>query len=148
MSSSFAEVVATIFVVVTTGAGILMMILGYRLTQQRSNLLGMKQTINERAQVATDVVKEAHNVIQQRGAHAVPEVQLHQAGEGGNTPQVQVATQQLAGQAIGGTAEYVKGLAELVKNLSGLTPAVLAFVVATILFVIAGSVVTVMLFRI
>ena len=90
MSSSFAEVVATIFVVVTTGAGILMMILGYRLTQQRSNLLGMKQTINESAQVATDVVKEAHNVIQQRGAQAVlPEVQLHQAGEDGNTPQVQ-----------------------------------------------------------
>jgi hypothetical protein len=87
----------------------------------------------------TDVVREAHNVIQQGASQAILEVQLHQAGEGGNELQVQVATQQLPGRTIGGTAEYVRGLTELAKNFSGLTPAVSTFVAAAILFVGTGA---------
>jgi hypothetical protein len=168
-----ALIIAFVISVVTCGAGIWMMRYGYKLTEQQTNLLGLKGTVQTSLTAVKDTVVEASNTIQEglpttdtpnvapapdpgpttnnptttpTAAQTQAATQQMQAA----TQQTQAATQQMqaATQTFSGTADYVRGLAELAKNLTDLTPAVSAFVVSTILFFFAGSIATAIIFAV
>jgi hypothetical protein len=161
-----ALIIAFVISVVTCGAGIWMMRYGYKLTEQQTNLLGLKGTVQTSLTAVKDTVVEASNTIQEglpttdtpnvapapntspttNNPTTTPTAAQMQAA----TQQTQAATQQMqaATQTFSGTADYVRGLAELAKNLTDLTPAVSAFVVSTILFFFAGSIATAIIFAV
>ncbi len=154
-----ALIIAFVISVVTCGAGIWMMRYGYKLTEQQTNLLGLKGTVQTSLTAVKDTVVEASNTIQE----GLPTTDTPNVAPAPNpspttnnpttTPtaaQTQAATQQMqaATQTFSGTADYVRGLAELAKNLTDLTPAVSAFVVSTILFFFAGSIATAIIFAV
>jgi hypothetical protein len=161
-----ALIIAFVISVVTCGAGIWMMRYGYKLTEQQTNLLGLKGTVQTSLTAVKDTVVEASNTIQEglpttdtpnvapapntspttNNPTTTPTAAQTQAA----TQQMQAATQQVqaATQTFSGTADYVRGLAELAKNLTDLTPAVSAFVVSTILFFFAGSIATAIIFAV
>jgi hypothetical protein len=161
-----ALIIAFVISVVTCGAGIWMMRYGYKLTEQQTNLLGLKGTVQTSLTAVKDTVVEASNTIQE-GLPTTDTPNVAPAPDPGpttNNPtttptaaQTQAATQQMqaatqqtqaATQTFSGTADYVRGLAELAKNLTDLTPAVSAFVVSTILFFFAGSIATAIIFAV
>jgi hypothetical protein len=154
-----ALIIAFVISVVTCGAGIWMMRYGYKLTEQQTNLLGLKGTVQTSLTAVKDTVVEASNTIQE----GLPTTDTPNVAPAPNTSpttnnptttptaaQMQAATQQMqaATQTFSGTADYVRGLAELAKNLTDLTPAVSAFVVSTILFFFAGSIATAIIFAV
>jgi hypothetical protein len=154
-----ALIIAFVISVVTCGAGIWMMRYGYKLTEQQTNLLGLKGTVQTSLTAVKDTVVEASNTIQE----GLPTTDTPNVAPAPNTSpttnnptttptaaQTQAATQQMqaATQTFSGTADYVRGLAELAKNLTDLTPAVSAFVVSTILFFFAGSIATAIIFAV
>ena len=116
----------------TCVARVWMMRYGFKLTQQQTNLLGLKPTIDEGLRLAQEVAGNASGITQGTPSRVV--------GNALDSQEERVT--QPSPQAFGGPAEYVRGLAELAKSLGGLTPAVAAFVVSTILFFFSTSIVT------
>ena len=139
---------------VTAGAGVWMLWLGYKLTVAQTRLEGLgddkspaREAIRETVHNANAITESASAVTAQaatvaeaagnQGSEATPD---NDAQSQQPVDQVQSASQ-AATTSIGPTADYVRALAELTKNLSSLTPAVSAFVVSTILFITAGTIV-------
>ena len=60
-----ALIIAFVISVVTCGAGIWMMGYGYKLTEQQTNLLGLKETVQTSLTAVKDTVVEASNTIQE-----------------------------------------------------------------------------------
>jgi hypothetical protein len=148
VSQSFVFFIA----LVTAGAGVWMLWLGYKLTVAQTRLEGLgddnspaRDAIRKTVQNANAITESASAVTAQ--AATVAEAAGNPGSEAtpGNDAQSQQPVDQVqsASQAatasIGPTADYVRALAELTKNLSSLTPAVSAFVVSTILFITAGT---------
>jgi Tfp pilus assembly protein PilN len=161
-----AVIGAHLIALVTGVAGVWMMRYGFKLTEQQTNLLGLKETVQTSLTAVKDTVVMASNTMQEglptttpppvatapnasptiNNPTTMPTAAQTQAA----TQQMQAATQQVqaATQTFSGTADYVRGLAELAKNLTDLTPAVSAFVVSTILFFIAGGIETAIIFAV
>ncbi len=139
------QIFAFVIALVTAGAGVVMLWLGYKLTVAQTRLEGLGQA-NSPARDAIRATVQNANAITQTASKVVEQA-ADVAGDEDEQPQQQADRVSSATQAvtasIGPTADYVRALAELTKNLSGLTPAVSAFVVSTILFITAGTIVTV-----
>ena len=161
-----AVIGAHLIALVTGVAGVWMMWYGFKLTEQQTNLLGLKGTVQTSLTAVKDTVVMASNTMQEGLPTTTPPpvATAPNASPTTNNPtttptaaqtqaatqQTQAATQQMqaATQTFSGTADYVRGLAELAKNLTDLTPAVSAFVVSTILFFIAGGIETAIIFAV
>jgi hypothetical protein len=168
-----AVIGAHLIALVTGVAGVWMMWYGFKLTEQQTNLLGLKGTVQTSLTAVKDTVVMASNTMQEGLPTTTPppvatapnaspttnnptttptaaQMQAATQQTQAATQQMQAATQQVqaATQTFSGTADYVRGLAELAKNLTDLTPAVSAFVVSTILFFIAGGIETAIIFAV